>query len=187
MIPHGVVWGGIFAVETGHELAIKHPGRKADGWNLHVHVLYYGPYLDQAVGLDLWKELLGDSGGFRVKQCPGWRMNPERAVRRALIHHFGYIMKPAAVSAERIAALEVLFRSIRRVHALACFYHLPKTEKQIANPRCPKCGQDLPINLRAWHKNERVGVASLEADGRRDWREVKAELGRARAFGGAAP
>jgi hypothetical protein len=187
MMPGGVVWGCIFAVETGHELAIKHPGRRAGGWNLHVHVLYYGPYLDQAVGLGLWKELLSDSGGFRVKQCPGWRKNPERAVRRALIHHFGYIMKPAAVTGERIAALELLFWKTRRVHALEAFYSLPKSEKQIVNPRCPKCGHNLPINLRAWHRSERVSVVDLEAEGRRDWRVVRRELGRVLVLRGQAP
>ena len=188
MMPDGVVWGCVFAVETGHELAVKHGGQVAGGWNLHVHALYYGPFLDWASGLAEWKELTGGDGqGFYIKQCSGWRKNPERAVRRALIHHFGYIMKPAAVTAERIAVLEVLFSGVRRVHALGAFYRLPKSEKPVENPRCPKCGQDLPINLRAWHKSERVPVADLEAEGRRDWRAVKRELGRARAFAGRAP
>ncbi len=187
ILPGDVVWGCIFAVETGHEVPGKHPGRKAGGWNLHVHVLYYGPYLDQTAGLELWKELLGDSGGLRIKQCPGWRKNTDQAVRRALVHHFGYIMKPAAVTGERIAALEVLFSGIRRVHALRCFYRLPKVQKDVVNPRCPKCGQNLPINLRAWHRSERVSVVDLEAEGRRDWRLVRRELGRVLVLRGQAP
>jgi hypothetical protein len=188
MMPKGVVWGSIFAVETGYEFPIKHPDRKAAGWNLHVHVLYYGPYLDWSVGLELWKELTaGEGQGFYIKQCPGGRRNPEQAVRRALVHHFGYIMKPAAVSAERIAGLEALFSGIRRVHALGAFYRLPHSEKRLVNPRCPKCGHDLPINLRAWHKSERVPVVDLEAEGRRDWRAVKRELGRVLVLGGRAP
>jgi hypothetical protein len=188
MMPEGSTWGCIFAVETGHELAVKHPGRKAGGWNLHVHVLYYGPYLKHAKGLSAWEELLGESGGFRIKQCPGWRNNPEQAVRRALVHHFGYIMKPAAVSGERIAALEVLFSGTRRVHALGMFYRLPKVPKlDVVNPRCPKCGQDLPINLKAWHKGERRPVTTLAEDGRQDWRALEAENRRAQAFGGRAP
>ena len=131
------LWGCIFAVETGHELAVKHPDRTAGGWNLHVHVLYYGPYLEHPAGLALWKELLGDSGGFRIKQCPGWRKNPYRAVRRALVHHFGYVMKPAAVSGERIAALEVLFHRVRRLHALGCFYSRQTAQKyKICKPIC---------------------------------------------------
>jgi hypothetical protein len=188
ILPDDVVWGCIFAVETGHELAVKHPGREAQGWNLHVHVLYYGPYLNWSVGLELWKEVtVGDGQGFYIKQCPGWRKNPEQAVRRALVHHFGYIMKPAAVSAERIAALEALFSGIRRVHALGAFYHLPQSERRLVNPSCPKCGCDLPINLRAWHTSERVPVVDLEAEGRRDWRAVKREAGRGLVFGGRAP
>jgi len=183
MMQHGVVWGCIFAIETGHELATKHPGRQADGWNLHVHALYYGPFLDQTEGLRLWRELLGDSGGFRIEQCSGWRKDPERAVRRALVHHFGYIMKPAAVSGERIAALEVLFSGIRRVHALGCFYRLPQSQKDTPSPRCPKCGEAFPVNLRAWRRSERRPVADLEVEGRRDWRTVDAAIRRARAFG----
>jgi hypothetical protein len=181
-------WGCIFAVETGHELAVKHPGRKAEGWNLHVHALYYGPYLNWSDGIQRWKELTAGQGrGFYIKQCPSWRRDPERAVRRALVHHFGYILKPAAVTAERIAALEVLFSGIRRVHALGLFYRLPKSETPIPGSRCPKCGHALPLNLRAWHKSERVPVSELEAEGRRDWRAVKRELGRVLAFGGRAP
>jgi len=188
MMPEAALWGCIFAVETGHELAVKHPDRKADGWNLHVHALYYGPFLDWQSGLDLWKQLTDCEGqGFYIKQCSGWRKKPERAVRRALIHHFGYIMKPAAVSAERIAALEVLFSGIRRVHALGCFYRLPQNEKTLASPKCPNCGENLPINLRAWQKGERVPVRTLEAEGRRDYRAVEAEMRRARAFGGRSP
>jgi hypothetical protein len=190
VMPEGTrwVWGCIYAIETGHELGVKHPGRTADGWNLHVHVLYFGPYLDWTAGLELWKELTaGDGQGFYIKQCPGWRKNPDQAVRRALVHHFGYILKPAAVSGERIAALEVLFSGVRRVHALGCFYRLPKVQKDVVNPRCPKCGQDLPINLRAWHKNERVRIADLEGQGRMDWRAVESEIRRAQAFGGRAP
>jgi hypothetical protein len=183
-----VVWGCIFAVETGHELAVRHPGREADGWNLHVHVLYYGPFLDWSIGVELWKELTAGQGqGFYIKQCPGWRRNPGQAVRRALLHHFGYIMKPAAVSGERIAALEALFSGIRRVHALGAFYRLPKSEERFLNPRCPKCGRDLPINLRAWHRSERVPIVDLEAQGRRDWRAVMRELGRVLVFRGRAP
>ena len=188
LMPKRTFWGCVSAVEVGYELAVKHPDREAGGWNLHVHVLYYGPYLDWVAGLELWKELTaGDGQGFYIKQCPGWRKNPDQAVRRALAHHFGYIMKPAAVSAERIAGLEVLFSGIRRVHALGCFYRLPKAQKVVMNPRCPKCGQDLPINPRAWHKSERVFVIDLEAEGRRDWRAVEAENRRAQAFGGRAP
>jgi hypothetical protein len=184
MMPTGELWGCVFAVETGHELAVKHPGRKAGGWNLHVHALYYGPFLDQPVGLRLWKELLIDSGGFSIKQCWGWKWNTERAVRRALIHHFGYILKPSAVSAERIAALEILFAGVRRVHTLGCFYKLPKPERKSPSARCPKCGQSLPVNLRVWHRSERFDVTRLEAEGRRDARQLERERRRAMAFGG---
>jgi len=187
MMPGGTLWGCIFAIETGHELNVKHPGRQAGGWNLHIHALYYGPFLNHAEGLELWKRLLGDSGGFRVKQCAGWRKNPDRAVRRALVHHFGYIMKPAAISAERTVALEVLFAGIRRVHGLGCFYRLPKPKREVANARCPNCGQNLPLNLRAWHKSERSPVAGLEAEGRRDSRKLEAEMRRVRVFQGGSP
>ncbi len=184
---HGV-WGCIFAVETGHELTVKHPGRKAGGWNLHIHVLYYGPFLDWAAGLRFWTELTnGDGQGFYIKQCPGWRRNPKQAVRRALTHHFGYVLKPAAVSAERIAALEVLFSGIRRVRALGCFYRLPQPKQAVVNACCPKCGQNLPVNLRAWHRSARFPVGDLEAQGRRDFREIEREIRRARVFGGNSP
>src|SRR5262249_27150703 len=79
MMPDGSLWGCIFATETGHELAVKHPGRKAGGWNLHIHALYYGPFVDWRAGLDLWKELTdGEGQNFYLTECAGWRKNPER-------------------------------------------------------------------------------------------------------------
>ena len=96
-------------------------------------------------------------------------------------------MKPAAVSAERIAALEVLFSGIRRVRELGCFHGLPKPQPKADNARCPKCGEVLPLNLRAWHRSERFPVTHLQAEGRRDFREIQAELRRVLAFGGGGP
>jgi hypothetical protein len=181
-------WGAIFAVETGHELAVKHPGRTAGGWNLHVHALYYGPFLAWESGRELWRDLTGGEGqGFYIRQCAGWREDPGRAVRRALVHHFGYIMKPAAVSPERIAALEVLFSGVRRVHGLGCFYRLPAGQGTAPSPRCPNCGHGLPLSVRAWHRSERLPVAALEAQGRRDWRVVDVENRRVQVFGGRGP
>jgi hypothetical protein len=93
----------------------------------------------------------------------------------------------AAVSPERIAALEILFSGVRRVHALGSFYRLPQREKALDCPKCPECGEKLPLNLRAWHRSERRSVASLEAEGRRDYRAVASAIRRARVFGARAP
>jgi ribosomal protein S27AE len=181
VVPRGSVWGAVFTIEVGHELAKKHPERASSGWNLHVHVLYYGPYLDWDAALLLWKKLTDDEGqGLWIKQCLDWRRDFKTAVRRALIHHFGYVLKPAGVSGERIAALEVLWTGVRRVHAVGAFYKLPKPPKK--NRRCPDCGRDLRIQLDAWRRDRRVPVAFLEAEGRRDLDAV----GR-RSFGGRGP
>src|SRR5579875_1580408 len=192
MVPKGRRWGAIFAVETGYELPYKHPGRKAGGWNLHVHALYFGPYLNfgrmgeqGGPAGQLWRKVTqGEGKVIGIKQCPGWRKNPREAVVKALSHHFGYILKPAAESGERLAALEILFSGVRRVHGVGAFYRLPKPGKK-ASPACPKCGAALPINLRAWHKSERFSVARLEGEGRRELSELRRECGRSRVFGGA--
>ena len=75
----------------------------------------------------------------------------------------------------------------RRVYALGCFYRVPQAEKVVVSAQCPKCGKDLPINLRCWRKGERSLDADLEKEGRRDLREVQIEVRRAQAFGGRAP
>jgi len=168
VVPQGSFWGALFTIEVGHELAVKHPGRSASGWNLHVHALYYGDFLDWEKSLALWKELTnGEGQGLYIKQCLDWRRNFETAVRRALIHHFGYILKPAGVSPERLAALEVLWTGVRRVHSVGAFYRLPKPPKKEPRP-CPKCGHALPVKFTAWKKSERFLVAVLEGEGRRD-------------------
>lgn len=192
IVPMTRKWGAIFAVETGYELPYKHPDRKAAGWNLHVHALYFGPYLafghkgeQGGPAGQLWRKVTqGEGVVIGIKQCPGWRHNPREAVAKALSHHFGYILKPAAESGERLAALEILFSGVRRVHGVGVFYRLPKPAKR-ASPICPKCGASLPMNLRAWHKSERFSVAWLERDGRRELSELRRQYGRARVFGGA--
>ena len=171
VVPKGSFWGALFTIEVGHELAVKHPGRSASGWNLHVHALYYGDFLDWKRSLLLWKELTkGEGQGLYIKQCLDWRRDFKTAVRRALVHHFGYILKPAGVSPERIAALEVLWTGVRRVHSVGAFYQLPKPPKKEPRP-CPKCGHTLPVKFTAWKKGERFPVALLEAEGRRDIEE----------------
>jgi hypothetical protein len=178
-------WGCIFAVETGHEVARKH--RVAGGWNLHVHVLFYGPYINHKEGMRVWEELLGYPAGIRVEECRGWKSNPDLAVRRALTHHFGYVMKPAAVSPERVAALEALFSGTRRIHALGCFYRLSGEPKKTTGPRCPRCHEPLPINLRHWQKSERRAVEVLETEGYQDLCAVTRELLRAQVLGARSP
>ena len=181
VVAGGFVWGALFTVEVGHERAVKHPGRSASGWNLHVHALYYGNFLDWDQSLALWKGLTeGEGQGVCIKQCLDWRRDTKTAIRRALIHHFGYILKPAGVSPERLAALEVLWTGVRRVHAVGAFYNLPKPAKR--NRRCPKCGYDLPVKFNAWRKGERFPVAVLEAEGRRDLDAVEPH-----SFGGVGP
>jgi hypothetical protein len=168
VVPKDSFWGALFTIEVGHELAVKHPGRSASGWNLHVHGLYYGDFLDWEKSLFLWKQLTtGEGQGFYIKQCLDWRRDFKTAIRRALIHHFGYILKPAGVSPERIAALEVLWTGVRRVHSVGAFYRLPKPPKK-DDRCCPKCGHALPVKFTAWKKSERFPVAVLEAEGRRD-------------------
>lgn len=167
VVPKGSFWGALFTIEVGHELAVKHPDRKASGWNLHVHVLYYGSFLDWEKGRVLWKKLTGGSWVCRMTQCLDWRRDFKTAVRRSLIHHLGYVLKPAGVSGERLAALEMLWTGVKRVHPVGEFYNLPKPLKKKSRS-CPKCGANLPINLRAWRKSERFLTAELEAQGRRD-------------------
>jgi hypothetical protein len=192
VVPKGETWGAIFAVETGYELPIKHAGRKAAGWNVHVHALYWGPYLDfgskgQKGGRagELWRQVThGEGRVIGIKECEGWRRDPRTAVGKALAHHFGYILKPAAESGERLAALEILFSGVRRVHGVGLFYRLPKPAKKMA-PCCPRCRAALPVNLRAWHRSERFALVWLESEGRRDLAELRRERGLVRALGGA--
>lgn len=143
-------FGLLFRDEFGFETRGHTASRVSGGLNLHLHGLYFGPFIPWEKVRDAWmvetERAFGEpSRGFYISMVPSWRSNPEQAARHALNHLLKYLSKPPAVSPERIADLEKAVHKVREVHALGVFFgvKVPK-EKQgpCLCPACKKAGLD---------------------------------------------
>ena len=124
---HG--WGALVVDEVGF-----------NNTNLHAHILFYGPYVEQARLAAVWHEI----SGHQV----AWITRARVAGSRALLHLLKYVSKPPADDPEIIGRLEVAFHGTKRVHALGFFYNFNKddTDGTISEwQACPKCGARLTI------------------------------------------
>jgi len=186
-------YGFLWVDEVGYEKRGRRAERKAEGLNLHAHGLYIGPRLDWRTVRDLWEGITGGEGlGVWLTFLKGWCHDPERAVRRAWGHLVKYVSKVPAETPERIAALEIAFSGVRRVHSLGWFYDVAPEEDdlhqfRLEDPgrRCPICGASFYVHFRPWA--QMTSIESLRAEGRRELGEVEREIGRTRIFGGKSP
>jgi|YelNatPaOPRAMG01_1025707.scaffolds.fasta_scaffold48567_2 hypothetical protein len=170
MIAPGGEYGAVWANEFGYEVRGRKADRKAGGLNLHAHGLYYGSRVSWDKVRDAWVKALRRHGlegqGVWITFLKGWQRNPARAVRHALVHMFKYISKVPAESPERVAALEVAFNGVRRVHSVGLFYKLQRISEELKEiaPRCPDCGN--PMHRAYGRPWERFPVEALESEGR---------------------
>lgn len=176
-------YGLLFVDEFGAEKGGRMAGRKAGGLNLHVHGLYYGPFIRQEVWKSWWlDQTAGEGQGFYISVVKGWRRDPSKGVRQALAHMLKYIRKSPAISSERIAALEIAFSGVRRVHVLGLFFKLKRVEegegRELPKRACPKCGEQLsPVGSLVF------SVEQLRSEGYQDLEFVEYQEGRRRIFG----
>jgi hypothetical protein len=180
-IPRGesrrLAYGVLWVDEFGYERRGRKKRRTAQGLNPHAHALYYGPRIDWARVRDAWSESLRleglDGQGFWVTFLKGWQRNPGLVVKRALSHMLKYVSKIPAETPERIAALEVGFNGVRRVHAGGLFYKLAKSDDHLQEDSlvCLDCGKPLhrADGCKPW---ETFPVDFLEGEGRRDLAEA---------------
>jgi hypothetical protein len=140
-------WGYLWIDELGF-----------DNSNLHMHGIYYGPYLSVPEVSAVWTQESG--GSYRV-----WIQRVRRSFRAALYHHLKYVSKPPSNDPRRLAEVEAAFHCVRKVHTLGAFYD-PEigdvSEEEIdrgAQQRCPYCGEFLVI------ASGFCAVSGLEASG----------------------
>jgi hypothetical protein len=124
-------WGVIWCDEIGF-----------NNQNLHAHVLFYGPYIEQRRLAEVWHEV----SGHQVV----WIKQARTHGRRALLYLLKYVSKPPADDPEFIGELEVAFYRCRRVHTLGLFYNFavpesaPEPGHLITSPKqCPLCSAKL--------------------------------------------
>jgi hypothetical protein len=142
---------------------------------------------------DLWVEITGGDGlGVWLTFLKGWCHDPEGAIRRAWGHLVKYVSKVPAETPQRIAALEIAFAGVRRVHSLGLFYKVAPLDDQLrqfrpedSGRRCPVCGAGFYLDFRPWAKM--TSIETLKAQGRRELSEVEREVARAKVFGSRSP
>jgi hypothetical protein len=135
-------WGALWCDEVGF-----------DNTNLHAHVLFYGPYIDQRELARVWKK----TSGHQVV----WIAEAHGDGSKALLYMLKYVSKPPTSDANRVGLLEVAFHKVRRVHSLGVFYRLAGRDtdaEQSEWTRCPHCG--APIEKQPG--NPRIEKAILE-------------------------
>jgi hypothetical protein len=166
-------WGAAWCIEFG-------PGNT----NLHAHGVYAGPWLQQKKRemSDLWSEIRGERSFLSVKAAHSF----EHALRHA-IKYPAADWKYLNSTPERLAALELAFNGIRRVHTVGAFYNPPQSEEQSANSGglglCPDCGSAL-CESSGWSWDS---VSELESKGVRELDAARRQAGRTRTFGVVEP
>jgi len=132
--------------EFGHPKSKRRRTRKAKGWNLHAHGLWFGPYIEWRRARDLWRDLTGSSG-FWIKEVKCWKTDISKRVSHALTHMLKYVSKLPGETPARIAGLERAFDGVVRVHRMGFFYHLSKSAEDVrpgdTSWTCPHCGRAL--------------------------------------------
>ncbi len=145
-------WGAIYVDEVGF-----------NNTNLHAHILFYGPYLDQKIIASAWKEISGNQVVWiKESGTPG---------PQALLYILKYVSKAPTDNPETVAKLEVAFHRARRVHALGIFYNFEKPESDEAEEAenshrlCPKCQTRLVLvrDYRPIREFKSSGIPSLKA------------------------
>jgi Replication protein len=120
-------WGVIWCDEVGF-----------DNTNLHAHILFYGPYIDQGHLAEVWKKV-SDHEVVYISEA-------RRSGSKALIHMLKYVSKPPSNDPSHIGLLEVAFHKVRRVHTLGLFYKFAGNDPDHLHNEwntCPHCGAEL--------------------------------------------
>jgi hypothetical protein len=120
-------WGAICCDEVGF-----------NNLNLHAHILFYGPYIEQARLAEVWREISGHEVVYITKA--------HVSGHQTLKHLLKYVSKPPADDPEIVGQLEVAFHGRRRVRALGVFYNFAGADTDNLSSEwntCPHCGAGL--------------------------------------------
>jgi hypothetical protein len=148
-------WGALSVDEVGF-----------NNFNLHAHILFYGPYVDQDELKRVWQKI----SGFQVV----WIELAETDGREALSYMLKYVGKPPSDDPAILAQLEAAFHGARRVFAYKFFYNF-KPEKKLEEREdraCPLCGAALSTI------RERRPLSMLRAEGLPMLDSVRCEKGK---------
>ena len=151
-------WGAVWCDEVGF-----------DNTNLHAHILFFGPYVDQRELARVWNEV----SGHQVV----WITEAHGGGSRALLYMLKYVSKPPTCDAKQVGLLEVAFHKTRRVHSLGVFYRLAGSDADAEFSEwtcCPHCGADIekePGNVRIEKAvlEGRTFVGTKHTTRRREW------------------
>jgi len=114
-------------------IAVAEVGQR---WNLHFHLLVYGPRVPQAQLAQLWRDVTGDSYVVDIR-----RVGKLRGGVWEVLKYMAKVPFADGV-AEYVQYLSVL-KGTRRVHTFGTFYNAVKIAKSAEYKRCPFCGARL--------------------------------------------
>jgi hypothetical protein len=120
-------WGAIWCDEVGF-----------DNTNLHAHILFYGPYIDQRKLARVWNQVSGHQVVW-IKEARG-------NGSLALSYMLKYVSKPPSFNARQVGLLEVAFHRTRRIDSLGVFRGLAGRDSDAEYSEwtcCPHCGADI--------------------------------------------
>jgi ribosomal protein S27AE len=137
--------------------------------NLHAHIFYYGPYIDQARLAEVWNEVSGNQVVF-IKKA---HVNGPKA----LIHLLKYVAKLPGDKPEIIGQLEVAFHGRRRIHAIGVFYNFTGNDTDNVKSEwstCPHCGAELTrmpgaVRIETLIKEGRTFIGIRHCERKRAW------------------
>ena len=113
--------------------------------NLHAHGAYVGPLIPRQwfgkgkLLSEMWRQACEGTpfeGSFIVSMKAA-------KFEVAVAHALKYAGKFISQEPERLAALEVAFHGVRRVHSLGAFYNVKESRRDRDDAPCPCCGSAL--------------------------------------------
>jgi hypothetical protein len=120
-------WGAIWCDEVGF-----------NNYNLHAHILFYGPYIAQTRLAAVWREISDHEVVFISR---AHRNGP-----KALVYLLKYVSKLPSNDPETVGHLEVAFHGRRRVHAVGLFYDFAGDDTDHVSSEwklCPHCDSEV--------------------------------------------
>jgi predicted nucleic acid-binding Zn-ribbon protein len=112
-----------------------------DNTNYHFHTCFFGPYLEQARVVEIFREESLKALGVESRGV--WIESAKRGYRSVLAHALKYTAKMPGSTPERLAEYEKVLMGVRRYAVRGFLQGVVLGEKKRGEPKCPVCKKSL--------------------------------------------